>query len=473
MKKSSLIILLLLALSLVLLYRVSFHNFFFQDDFFNMKLAQKHSVVDAFNIFKKPIMDFYFYRPFSTELYWFVSRLLFGFSPLGYHIVNFVFFLAAIFLVYTIAKHLFGREKPALLASFFYAYSGSHFYRLFFLSQFQEISLAVFTFAALFLFLKKSRWTILFFILALTTKETAVMLVPLMLVFVFFSKDSRRQYFILFAQCAGVGAVYLFARFFFFGFAKGGVYTYDFSPKKVLNNYFWYSLWSLGFPEAFVNIKLFTFPTIINPQLFTKFESWGNPTLASFALFICAIFVPMVTLLKKGERKVVFALIWFILFLLPVAFFPFHKFPYSVTVPLLGSSLVLAYATYRLSNKKLVLIGVVYGVLAIVVYQFNLSNHWMVKKAASARAVFNYFQSRPSQKRAQSAIYFRSTMAPLCVGPAYGPAFSQEIAYAIGESDGLRLLYNDPKLAVYFEDFDHLIHLRTNFLILDSQTFFR
>jgi len=476
MNKRSFIFLLLLSLSLIFFYLSSFSNFFFQDDFYNMNLAQNHNVIDAFNIFKKPIMNFYFYRPFSTQLYWTVGRALFNLSPLGYHVVNFSFFLTSIILVYKFASQIFRNEKIALLTSFFYAYSASHFYRLFFLSQFQEFLLAVFTFATLLLFLRRSAWTPVLFILALTTKETAVMIVPFMFFSIFLIKENedKRVYFKLFFISLVILLVYLFARIFFFGFARGGVYAYDFNPLKIVNNFFWYGLWSLGIPEAFVNIEIFKLPTIINPKLFTVFESWGNITIASFVVFVILIFKPLVLLLKKFDRKILFSFAWFACFILPVAFFPFHKFPYSVTIPLFGSSILLAYSVARLGKKSLILICTAYLILSTSSYMFNLSNHWASRKAASAHAVFDYFIKNYPQKPDNTNIYFRNSKEPLCLLIKPGmPYFSREISYAISDDVGLRLLYKDEKLPIYFEDLDFDEHFSTQSLVLDSQFFFR
>lgn len=472
-KKSSLIVLILLSISLIFFYWSSFNNFFFQDDFYNLSLSQKQNLLDAFNLFKKPVVDFYFYRPFSTQLYWSFGRALFGLSPLGYHIVNFVFFLISILFVYILTNQILSDKKASLLASFFYAYSGSHFYRLFFLSQFQELSLAVFTFATLILFYKKSLWTPFLFALALMAKETAVMIVPFIFLATLLMKGPKRKHFRLFFYCLGILSFYFYARIFFFGFARGGVYEYDFGLRKVINNFFWYGLWSLGIPESFVNVKIFQLPTIINPQVFTKFESWGNPTLSFFGLFIVLIFFQVKTLLKNFDRKVLLAIASFILFLLPVAFFPFHKFPYSLSVPLLGSSIFLASITSRLKIKSLVIICIAYLLLAFSANQFNLSNHWAVKKASTAEAVFDYFKKNYPIKLTQANIYFRNTTVPVCLSIIDGPRFSQEVSYGIGGADGLRLLYNDENLPVYFEDLDRYKYFSSNSLVVDSRPFFR
>jgi len=429
-------------------------------------LSRQQNLFDAFNLFKKPILNFYFYRPFSTQLFWYLGQTLFGLFPLGYHIINFVFFSISIFLVYKLALLIFHSEKVALLSSFFYGYATSHFYRLFFLSQFQEISLAVFTFLTLIFFLKRSIWTPVFFLLALTTKETAVMIVPMMLITIFLITRANKNYFILFFYCLIVLLIYFFGRVFFFGFTKGGVYEFIFNPRLVINNLFWYGLWSLGLPEAFVNVRFFKLPTILNPELFINFKFLGSLTLGFFGLFILSIFFPVITIIKKFDRKILYLPSFFICFLLPVLFFPFHKFPYSLAVPLFGVSLLLAYATSKLNTKYLIFISFIYISLSVASYQFNLSDHWVIKKAYTAKTVFDYFEKYYPKRPDNVNVYFRNNAGPYCLSvPKNIRSYSQEVSYALGGMEGLRLFYNDKNLLVYFEDMDRNKHLLPNCLV--------
>jgi len=106
----------------------------------------------------------------------------------------------------------------------------------------------------------------------------------------------------------------------------------------------------------------------------------------------------------------------------------------------------------------------------VAAYQFNLLDHWSIKKANIAKAVFNYFEKKYPKKPINANIYFRNTCAPLCQ-PKKVWSPSQDVAYAIAEMNGLRLLYNDKNLLVYFEDIDADRHLLPNSLILDSRKF--
>lgn len=471
--KKSWYFLIFIALFLLLFYWRSFNNFFFQDDFnLLFKSVKEDNLIDAFNIFKKPTTGFKFYRPFSIQLFWLSGYRLFGLSPFGYHLINFIFFVITIFLVFILVFELTRNERTALLTSFFYGFAGSHFYRLFFLTQFQEVSLAVFTFSTLILFLKKNSWTPILFILSLTTKETAVMIVPMMIVLIIMIKKYRNKENIkLLFYCLVILFFYLYGRIFIIGLSKERVYKFYFNPKQILNNYFWYGLWSFGLPEAFVNVELFKLPTIFNPELFRVFGNLGNWTLFNFWLFMFVIAIPVVNYLKRINKKLIISSAVFILFLLPVGFFPFHKFPYSLSVPLLGSSFFLADALEKINDRKIMIVCFIYILFSFNAYRFNLLNHWASKKATVAEKVFNYFKVNYPNGPKNINIYFRNTAAPICIDlDQWRP--SQEISYAIGEEDGLSFLY-DKNLTIYYEDFDLLKHLSSQSLVIDSQQFLK
>lgn len=460
----------LIGIGLLLLYLPSFTKYFFGDDFALIEVARHQNIFSAFNIFEKPANGFYFYRPFSIQLFWLTGWNLFGLYPLGYHVVLFSFFLLSIYLAYKLAYELFKNEKTATLTIFFYAFAASHFYRLYYLTQFQEVSFAVFTFATLIFFARKSIWTPFFFILSLTTKETAVMIVPFMLFYSLLAKKDQKFYIRLFFSCLVILTIYAGARIFIFGFEKGGYYTFDFGIKPTLNNVLWYGLWSLGLPEDFVNVRLFSFSTIINPALFSEFGSLGNISLAVFAVFITSIILPFQTLFKKFNRTHAILVGFFILFILPVMFFPFHKFPYSLAVPLFGVSALLGDAVKNLSRNKLIFICVIYLLLAIVTYQFNMKRHWTIRRADTTQSVFEYLRKNHPGKLKNSSVYFKTNK---CLDRTKCPYFSEEVEFALNGDDGIRLFFNNDKIPVYYEHSDKREHLRKDSLILNSPMFVR
>jgi len=437
-----------------------------------MLLAQKDTLIHAFNIFQKPILNFYFYRPLSTQFYWQLGKSIFGWNPFGYHLVNLSLFFISTFLCFVLAKLITKQNKLALLTSFFYAYSGSNFYRLFFLSQSQELLLSTFVLLTIILFIKNSKFSLIAFILSLTSKETAVVVPIFLFVYMFFSNERKWSKLLPYILISGA---YLVSRIFFFGLAKGSDYSYDLRPWKVLNNYFWYTLWALGLPEAYVNLKLFTFPTIINLKIFTEFGIWGNRTLLFLVSFVIYLFskVKNNTFISLQFKNLFIGLSFFIIFLLPVGFFPFHKFPYSLGVPLFGISFIFASLIANLSKKVICILVLLYLGIFFSSYTFNMSNHWVISKSITALKVVTFFKDQFPNGVNYPNIYFRNSNNQFCTPIKEKFRFSEEVAYGIGGTDGLRVFYKNDNLQIFFEDLDNNRNLLSNSLMLDSRKFLR
>ena len=481
MKKFIFIVALVLAAG-VFFYQ-SFSNYFFQDDFFDIVLSRSQSLGSAFDIFRKPILDFVFYRPITTQLFWNLSYKQFGLNPLGYHLISFVFFSINILLVWYLVKLLTSKVSVTYLTTFLYAFSSTHFYRLFSLTQFQEIGLTCFVLLTTIFYIKRNKLSLLFFILALMSKETAVITPVILCIYDLFYK---RKWSKLLTLHFLILAFYFITRFIFFGFASGSSYNYDFHPKQVLNNYFWYFLWGLGIPESFVNLKLFFVNkfndvgqfqsfSFFNTDVFTSFGIWGGPIVVSFCLFILTALLGFTrkNLEVIFKREFLFAVSLFVFFLLPVAFFPFHKFAYSLTLPVAGLCLALAIFISNLSFRFVVFLVFFYFILSFFTQQYNLSHHWATGKAFTAKTAFTYLSSNYPDISGYHNIYFQNDDRNFCSPNRPGKNISSEVAYGIGGVEGLRLLYNIPSLQVYFWDWDKDKNLKGDSLVLDSRLFLR
>lgn len=482
-KVRPIIFLLAIFVAATIFFRQSFGNFFFQDDFFNIRLSLSQGLFDAFNIFKKPILDFNFYRPLTTQLFWSTLYQAFFFNPLPYHLVVHFFYLANIALVYYLTTLINPKKTIALLTAFLYAFSSTHFYRLFFLSQFQEVALATFVLLTVIFYLRDSRWSIVFLLLSLACKETAVV-VPLVLVFhdYLFSGKVKRKI----SPLAVIVLVYFVVRKMFFGFASGGAYDFNWHPKSVLNNLSWYSLWALGLPESFVNLKIFFVSkfdevgkfisfSVINPDFFTSFGSFGGPILLSFGFFLLTLLLGLTkNLIRQVFRKdLIWALAFFLIFLFPVAFFPFHKFAYSLTLPIFGLSFILAKFVAG-QNLRFQVFGIFfYLLLSFLTLQYNLKEHWATGKAYTAKTAFAYFQEKYPDVGIFRNIYFQNDDRIFCSPDKPPKDLSTEAAYGLGGVEGLRLLYNNPKLGVFYYDWDHYENFYADSLVLDSRLFLR
>ena len=129
-----------------ILYFPSLFSFFTHDDFFHLKISQVASIkefLNFFNLLHAP-EGWGFYRPITTQVFYFLGRTVFNLIPFWMHTLSFVVFFLIIFLVYRLALIITKKETVAILTALFYATSATHFGHLYFLGAFQELGLTLF-----------------------------------------------------------------------------------------------------------------------------------------------------------------------------------------------------------------------------------------------------------------------------------------------------------------------------------------
>src|SRR4030043_842707 len=201
MKNPKLILFLIFLLAFVI-FSPSLFTFYTHDDFFLLKISNANTIKDFFNFFylKKGPEGLGMYRPLAMQTFFMLAWKIFNLNPLGLHVISYIFFFGVIYLVYILTKALVDNKKVALLASFLYATSSTHFAHLYWLSDFQELALSLFFLLGIWFFIKfvnTKRWKIYFvslivFILSLLSKESAVMFpFVLVLVYVYFKFTNK------------------------------------------------------------------------------------------------------------------------------------------------------------------------------------------------------------------------------------------------------------------------------------------
>lgn len=482
--------------SLLFIYWPSFNNFFFGDDFFNFVLSKTDNlkgVINFFNPIKAP-PEFPFYRPLTTQVFYWLGKRIFGFNPLGYHVINFSFFLISLFLVYDLVKRITKDVVVTYLTTFFYAFSGSHFYRLYYLSQFQETGLTVFYLLSTIFYINfiKNRknisyfFSLLFFFLAIASKETAISLpFVLLLIDLCFLKEKKsfsswlkKRSRIILPFLIFIG-IYLFLRLFFFGFSQGEEYKFVLSSKSIIKNLLWYFLWSVGFPETFVNITILDPIYFYNPGFFTDLGKGGAMTNFLFLTFFVFCLLGVKLFFQNFSKKrfkrrlllICFSSIWFLITLSLVMFFPFHKFSYSVTLPLFGASLLLALVLKEMINFSRVFffLSLFLFLLAnISSYSLAFKTHWSVKRAKIAKKVLTFFKENYPQLPERPKIYFFDIFINnYCTYPPEETEKSRELNNVLIGSKGLELFY-DKDIDAFFQHITPLEEVGTEEVILVS-----
>ena len=112
------------AVLVFLLFKSAFSSYFFQDDWFSLRISQAYSITDIFRFFL-PVKGVVYYRPLGMQVPFFISQTLFGFTPLPLRIATFSIHLVNGWLVYRLLKKIIGSTSFALASAFLYATSAT------------------------------------------------------------------------------------------------------------------------------------------------------------------------------------------------------------------------------------------------------------------------------------------------------------------------------------------------------------
>ena len=416
-------LLLILFVSFIL-FSPSLFTFYTHDDFFLIKISNIDTITEFINFFnlKRGPEGLGVYRPLTTQVFYFLGHALFDKSAMGLHIISFLAFFLTIILVYKLVCRLTNNKDIAAISAFLYAVSSTHFGHLYYLATFQELGLAVFYFMSSIFFIDylKSRnrkyyfLSFISFLLALVSKETALV-IPFthLLIFFFlkFKKESNsklRNVILLLAPYFLIIITYFYFRIFHYGFAKGESYIWDFSSRAI-NTLLWYGLWSLNLPEMLVD---FVGPGFkLNPKLF---RFWAGDIVPIFTLFtsISIFFVYLVLRiikkLKNSTSVFAFSFFWFLFTLVPVIFLPLHKFTFYLTVPLFAVVLLISTLLYKAKIKKflLFLFLSIWLSLSILTLKLTHKTHWITQGAKVALSVHEYFKNTDFLDKEKKVVFY-------------------------------------------------------------------
>ena len=265
-----------------------------------------------------------YYRPMMTFGY-LVCYQLFGARPYGFHLANILLHALVVLILFFLTRRLFGSDGVAFLAAGLFALHPIHTESVDWVAAVTDLEVTLFLLAAFWSYLRAAKGegqTLLsgllgaavFFLLALVSKEQALMFPPLITVFEHFYRDDRWQtrfvqkvarYSILWV----LSIAYVLFRIQMFGaFApvKGNPRLSWFeafaSAIALIGQYIWKLLW----PASLSAYYVFTPSTgLLQPGVIA-----GLAGLAA-----CAI---LFVLLWKRARLASFGLIWFFATLAPV-----------------------------------------------------------------------------------------------------------------------------------------------------------
>ena len=445
--------------------------YFSQDDFIHLSHSQNFKqVISAFNIFQKG--EFPFYRPIPTQVYFYFGQKLFSLNPLGYHFINLGIFTINIIVVFRLLFKISNKRKIATLGTLFFAINSTHFaplnspayvHELFFV-LFAVLTVDFFIEWITFYRLRNYFFAILFFIFALMSKETSVILPLILVLIIIFLNNgfNLKKIFLSLTPFFSMLAIYLIGHFFYYGLAKSPSYQMILGSPTV-NIFFWYILWALSTPNILID---FFGPGFKINQVFfqvAKISGWIYviffPLFVLFGIIISLHSIFGKFFLKKiiGFKFLFLGLLWFTVGLLPLIIYPLHKLATQQAFSLVGLSLFLG--TVLCENIKNGSVGKILSFIFISIYLLIAVNsvilarktHWIITSSKQSDSVIKFFKNTYPNLQKDAVIYFENGKVPV---PEYGS--SRQIYQALGDAVGLKLVLNKDDLNLYFEDINPL-----------------
>jgi hypothetical protein len=456
----------LIVISSMFAYFPAIANFFSADDWFHLSIANIHSFLEFLNFFSfaHTAQSASFYRPLSTQLFFYIFQTIFGLNSPPYYLFVILCFGISLYLIYIYISTITKNNKLALISLIIYGFSVSNFTRIYFLSAFQEIALVIFSILFLISHLKDRKIKYLFFVLALMSKETAIML-PIIASLADFAY--RKINFRKLLPLLIIVLPYLYLRFIVFGTAQGGdSYLWNFSPIRATNTLMWYLLWSLGSPELLVDyIGSGLIPIA---RFFTDFQNVWVVILLPLIILVTTIFTLVLkhlVKLEKLDKNLIFGSVFFLVSLLPVVFLPQHKFALELGLPLIGFSIAISSI---LVNEK-----IVKAFLALYIL-YNLSmnyltylNHYSVNRSQISQKVYQYIKEKYPVYPTGYYFYFINNKS--AQQNIWGQ--SKQVAQSLSNSDFFKVFYKDKSVKVYYEDFPENLPGVLTPIKIDSQLF--
>ena len=455
----------ILIIDLILFFPGVF-TYFHQDDFIHFSYSQTLTqVFSAFNIFHQG--NFPFYRPIPTQLYFYAGKLLFGFNPLGYHIVNFVVFSCNIFLVHKLVLEFTKKKEIAIIATFFYGLNSTHFAPLYSPAYVHELFYVLFGLNSVLNYyywlkskvIKRYLLSLIFFVLAMMTKETAVVIPGIiMLLNLFMDIKPLSGWLKKYSAFILITIIYLSGHFLFYGIANSSSYTLIFG-KANINILIWYFLWALSTPN--ILIDYFGPGFKMSSVFFAITKINGLIYIVLFPVFLSVLFTIILRGYKNiqpsAKKIILFGISWFIIGLIPLLIFPLHRLATEQAFSLTGLSLALGIMLYQIHHSSIngkrlffLLLGI-YFVIATNSILIARYTHWIVRSAAIAKNTLSYFQKKNPEIPNNQVINFINGTVKI---PQWGS--SRQIYYALGNGYGLKMILNKPLLEIYFEDINPL-----------------
>jgi len=446
----------LLFLLLFALFKNVFTMNFILDDFFFLKISHAQSLQDFIHFFS-PVRN-YSYKPLATEVYYFLIRLL-KFNLLVGHLIVFITFFVGLYYLYKCLKTISKNDFFSKLSTALYAFHFVHVFQLYYLGTFQEV--AVFTFLAIsFYYFLNNKYlgSLLFYIFALLSKETAILFLPFLVFFAILKQRDKlkRTSLLLVPYVLVSGIFYLLYKIGLSHVIALENYQLRLSPRLVINNFLWYFLWSVGLP----NFMPLYVTSILKPPIAEFWNLFKIPDITPYFIFLVsywfAFLLSILALVIRKQQKIktiffyfIITAVGFIIFIFPLLLF-LHKWMVRLTLPLIFLSIFQAYIISTLLAKgKAYKIAGIFLIILYAAFNFYGTN---VHESSSTFFLENrfvnstdkYFSKNKSEIIKRRYLYFKDKPG----GTAWGG--SQKLKVTFHDQDFLDYYFPGASLTAIY-----------------------
>lgn len=460
-----------LFITVIYFYKNAFSINFFSDDFFFLKISRAKTLYDFLHFFS-PFRD-YSYKPLATEVFYFLLHLL-KYNILIGHIIVFITYFIGLIYLYLVICFVTNKLLSKIIV-LFYAINLTHVFQLYWFATYQEIALFTTLIISFYYFLKnKHKLSLLFYFLALLTKETAVLFILFLFIIVLFYKNKyldRKNIFIFLYIFLTVIFTFLYKYSLSHVIALDNYKLQFNNPRMIINNAMWYFLWGLGF----VNFIPDYFPSIFSKPLPVFWELFTSPDIKNyfylFLFYLILFAVLLVFFLIRNPKEVkkililfFISILCFFIFLGPILAFPL-KWIVRLMLPLIFLSISQGYLlfTFIKQNNYMFKMAVI-----ILISTYLLWNYFGIKTHESSSLYLaqnrlyensqKFFSINMTEIRQNRYIYFAGDR-------------SKELKNAFHDQSFIDHFFPNSKLiAVYGFEVDKI---PKNVYIINSDGFFR
>lgn len=361
---------LFILISVAVVFWPTVTTYFSQDDWVFLSHVYKQPFISVWRYYPEA-----FYRPVGQQLFFYVNSLFFSLNPIGYHLFALLVHATNIVILSKILNRFQPAKFPKFLLLLFYAFHPVHLIALNWLTQVDIEIAATFTLLTILLF---ERWfflSVVTFIAALLSHETAAMLPVVLWISkgVLKGQTLRQQGLTLrsrwIALFCGV-VIVLLLKYLANPFPFRSDYSLGFHPLQLLSTIKWYILRALFLPEGIRQLPLLV-------QLFSILS----------AISLVAVF----------RWNLVKTLIVFLIALLPVLFLSQHVFSVYAVIPVLFMTIELAKSFSRnyIGTMKTVLVMTLLFITSFSISRAVLPTHWTTTRGEISRKLTDEFLKGP------------------------------------------------------------------------------